>query len=277
MCVWKEKKKRDREEGRGKIKPCFLLSHFQLCEVRATLQRSIELNFNPASSYTHLLYCTVKAVYPNFRHYHQLQPREKSRRRMDGSSLQYTEISQSHEWNCSDEPPGGAIISSCGHLNRKKDRKSCPDALQKSRLIHSSLSLIAPRRAARLHPPWGMWRCEAKLRRIYEQRGGLGMLRKIVISLKPPVAKAATCVVVSFDLREREKEREREEKKWRARFESAETKLPFTFAVQTLGLSHQHSALNIGTRAIHMRDTRNMHSQCRCTSYTWSTVMQKVW
>lgn len=38
------------------------------------------------------------------------------------------------------------------------------------------------------------------------------MLRKIVISLKPPVAKAATCVVVSFDLREREKERERGKK-----------------------------------------------------------------
>jgi len=42
------------------------------------------------------------------------------------------------------------------------------------------------------------------------------MLRKIVISLKPPVAKAATCVVVSFDLREGEREkgreREREEK-----------------------------------------------------------------
>lgn len=39
------------------------------------------------------------------------------------------------------------------------------------------------------------------------------MLRKIVISLKPPVAKAATCVVVSFDLREGEREREAEEKK----------------------------------------------------------------
>lgn len=36
------------------------------------------------------------------------------------------------------------------------------------------------------------------------------MLRKIVISLKPPVAKAATCVAVSFDLRERERERKRE-------------------------------------------------------------------
>jgi len=38
------------------------------------------------------------------------------------------------------------------------------------------------------------------------------MLRKIVISLKPPVAKAATCVVVSFDLREGERERGREKK-----------------------------------------------------------------
>lgn len=39
------------------------------------------------------------------------------------------------------------------------------------------------------------------------------MLRKIVISLKPPVAKAATCVVVSFDLRERERERQRKKVK----------------------------------------------------------------
>ncbi len=110
----------------------------------------------------------------------------------------------------------GAIISSRGHLNRINDRKSRPGALQNSRLIHSSLSLVASRRAALLHPPWGMWRCEAKLRRVYEQRAGLGMLRKIAISLKPPVAKAATCVVVSFDLREGERERGRE-KKWSER------------------------------------------------------------
>ncbi len=59
---------------------------------------------------------------------------------------------------------------------------------------------------------------------------------------------------------ERGREREAEKKsEASARLESAETKLPFTFAVQTLGLFHQHSALNTGTRAIHMRDKGNVH------------------
>jgi len=43
------------------------------------------------------------------------------------------------------------------------------------------------------------------------------MLRKIVISLKPPVAKAATCVVVSFDLREGERERKGERERGKER------------------------------------------------------------
>lgn len=122
MCVYeKRKKERQRRRERGKIKPCFLLSHFQLCEVRATLQRSIELNFNPASSYTHLLYCTVKAVYPNFRHYHQLQPRETSRRRMDGSTRRFHRAMS--QTVVVVNPPGRAIISSCGHLNRKSTKR----------------------------------------------------------------------------------------------------------------------------------------------------------
>lgn len=63
VCMKREKKERQRRRERGKIKPRFLLSHFQLCEVRATLQRSIELNFNPASSYTHLLYAVLLKLY----------------------------------------------------------------------------------------------------------------------------------------------------------------------------------------------------------------------
>jgi hypothetical protein len=66
VCV-KREKRRDRE-GREKNKACFLLSHFQLCELQRTLHRCIELNFNPASSYNastlriHLPYSAVKAV-----------------------------------------------------------------------------------------------------------------------------------------------------------------------------------------------------------------------
>ena len=51
--VYEKKKRRDREKGeREKNKPCFLLSHFQLYELQPTFQRSIELNLNPASSYS---------------------------------------------------------------------------------------------------------------------------------------------------------------------------------------------------------------------------------
>lgn len=105
----KRKKERQRRRERGKIKPRFLLSHFQLCEVRATLQHSIELNFNPASSYTHLLYCAVKAVHPNFhqRHYRQSQPIAKSRRRTDARRFH-----KAMSKTVLVEPPREAIISS---------------------------------------------------------------------------------------------------------------------------------------------------------------------
>lgn len=51
VCM-KRNKDRQREGREGKNKACFLLSHFQLYELQPTLHCSIELNLNPASSYS---------------------------------------------------------------------------------------------------------------------------------------------------------------------------------------------------------------------------------